>query len=76
MIKRVLSKEQAAKLVADWNAQHPSGTPVDLTDDNGVVHRRATRSEAWVLPSGVPVVMVEGLIGAYLLTRLKPAEGA
>jgi hypothetical protein len=57
-----------------WNERYPPGTAVDLTDDLGVVHRTRTRSEAWCLGHGEPVVAVEGRSGSYLLERIKPVE--
>ena len=61
-----------------WNAMHPVGTEVDRTDDLGNVHRTRTRSIAWVI-CGHASVMVEGITGGYLLSRMAPVasgEGA
>lgn len=59
-----------------WNEKYPPGTPVDLTDDHGKVHRTKTRSEAWCLGHGAAVVSVEGRSGGYDLERIKPVEVA
>jgi hypothetical protein len=61
-----------------WNAMHPVGTEVDRTDDLGNVHRTRTRSIAWVI-CGHASVLVEGITGGYLLSRMAPVasgEGA
>lgn len=60
--------------VIDWNQQHPPGTSVELTNDEGQIEETKTRSEAWLLGSGTPVVMVEGRTGGYLLDRIKPVQ--
>ena len=63
--------DQAEYDVAVWNRDNPPGTPVWLTDDSGKRHETVTRSEAWMLGSGHPVVMVEGRTGGYLLDRIE-----
>ncbi|KKM68207.1 hypothetical protein LCGC14_1463210 [marine sediment metagenome] len=63
----------AADLVRNWNSQYPVGTKVILTNDTGGEEITATRSQAWVIPSGPPLVSVEGRAGGYLLTRIKAA---
>lgn len=57
--------------VAKWNAAHPVGTEVILTDDFGKKHATKTRSEAWVLLSGDAIINVEDRSGGYLLERIK-----
>jgi hypothetical protein len=61
----------AARLVAEWNAACPVGTAVTVTRDNGTVEHTRTRSVAWQLPSGSPLVLLEGIAGGYLLTRVQ-----
>lgn len=61
---------------AAWNAAYPPGTPVYawpgvLTDEP--LDTR-TRSVAWELGSGHPVVMVDGHAGGIHLTHLAPLE--
>lgn len=58
------------KLVEFWNDNHPPGTEVDVTKDNGDVVRTKTRSEAWLLGGPIAVVMVEGISGGYQLDRI------
>ncbi len=55
-----------------WNASQPVGSPVTVRRDNGNLLETKTRSEAWVLPAGVAVVMVSGISGAYMLDRVSP----
>lgn len=55
-----------------WNERHPIGTPVIVTRDLGEEQRTVTRSSAWTLGSGHPVVMVVGISGGYSLERVRP----
>ena len=59
-----------------WNAVHPIGTPVrywrGLRDGDGQV--AVTRSKAWRLSSGEPVVMVEGCAGGIALTHVEAID--
>lgn len=57
--------------VAVWNKLAPSGTEVELTNDQGELENTVTRSEAWVL-CNEPVVQVKGRTGGYSLWRIKP----
>jgi hypothetical protein len=45
---------------------------VYLIDDFGKIHETRTRSVAWTLGHGEPVVKVEGRAGGYLLSRIVP----
>lgn len=58
----------------DWNMAHEVGTPVlawpGTTDQDPLVTR--TRSVAWALPSGAPVVMVDGHAGGIHLDHVRP----
>jgi len=56
--------------VAVWNGRCPAGTPVHLMEDDGSVTETRTRSAAWQLGHGQPVVLVEGRTGGYSLWRL------
>jgi hypothetical protein len=55
-----------------WNLCCPPGTPVALTNDDGALEDTITRSKAWCLGDGTPVVAVEGRAGGYLLERVIP----
>lgn len=60
-------------LTADeWNEKHPEGTHVDLVLDDGSRMRTKTRSIAWNLGHGQPVVKVDGKSGGWLLSRVVP----
>lgn len=59
-----------------WNAAHPIGTPVLAwpgTLDSEPMHTR-TRTPAWELGSGYPVVSVDGYAGGIHLTHIEPLE--
>ena len=62
----------AAYCVEHWNARRPVGQPVTVLKDDGTSVVTKTRSPAWALPSGPAVVMVDGIAGGYLLTRVQP----
>jgi hypothetical protein len=65
----------AAQAEADaWNAAHPIGTEVTVTMDLGEVRRTRTRSIAWRICDHASV-MVEGISGGYLLSRVKAVAG-
>lgn len=68
--EKELASVQAHAVCAAWNDHTPEGSDVELIDDLGDRHRTRTRSVAWVIGGGVPVVMVEGRSGGYLLSRL------
>lgn len=55
-----------------WNKNHPVGTPVayrPILDDEKYILTK-TRSEAWNLGSGAPVVKIEGRTGGVLLEAI------
>lgn len=59
-------------LVALWNHSCPVGTRVLVLWDNGAQSETVTRSEAWQLGDGSPVVMIQGVVGCYALERCEP----
>lgn len=59
---------------AEWNAQHKPGIGVLVTLDTGKLWHTKTRSEAWELGGGQPVIMLVGRTGGYSLERIKPME--
>jgi len=65
-----LALAQGSAIVEAWNEHTPEGTAVELIDDLGKRIRTCTRSIAWTLGDGTPVVMVEGRTGGYSLSRL------
>lgn len=58
----------------EWNAAHEPGIDVVVRLDNGELWRTKTRSEAWNLGHGQPVVMLEGKSGGYDLSRVAPLQ--
>lgn len=72
-MKRADAKMARARAnVTDFNERCCIGQAVEVTRDDGSKEVRSTRSEAWVLPCGVPVVMLTGISGGYALSRVKP----
>jgi hypothetical protein len=69
-----------AEEVRRWNLVYPIGTPVTVEKDSGEIFKTVTRSEAWALggarggelPGHTAVVMVDGIAGGYLLSRVRP----
>ncbi|MFD8820819.1 hypothetical protein ACFV1C_00370 [Streptomyces sp. NPDC059605] len=62
----------------EWNRLYPVGTPVlayPLTRDDEPLDT-ATRTPAWTLGHGEPVVSVEGYAGGICLTHVDPIGGA
>ena len=71
---REAERERNRQLLAAWT--HPAGTPVVVTLDDGTPWETATRSRAWALGHGEPVVSLEGRTGGYALERVRVREGA
>jgi len=64
----------AEKLIEEWNANNPIGTPVLVRRDNGDIERSCTRSIAWMLGGHTPVVQVDGVVGCYALERVSAIQ--
>lgn len=58
----------------EWNAQYKVGIGVLVKLDDGKLWHTKTRSAAWELGGGQPVVMLEGRSGGYDLSRVRPME--
>lgn len=60
--------------VVSWNRRYPSGTPVRYFPVRGQSEHfdTQTRSDAWELASGHPVVLIEGRTGGIALSNLEP----
>lgn len=54
-----------------WNSHYPVGTAVVVTRDLGEPVPTKTRSLAQRLPSGTPVIWLDGIAGCYLLERVR-----
>jgi hypothetical protein len=69
-----MKKMKPVKAVADWNAKHPIGTPVNVKLDGGETRETVTRSVAEVLSGHSAVIWLEGIRGCYLLDRVEIRE--
>lgn len=58
----------------DFNEWYQVGQPVTVTLDNGREMQTSTRSIAWDLGDGTPVIKLHGVIGGYDLSRVKILE--
>ena len=70
-IQKTIKRRRSAELKAlnAWRA--PIGSAVDVTADDGSKVRRVTESMPWALGDGTPVIKVSGIVGCYLLTRVR-----
>lgn len=59
------------RAVRDWNDQYPVGTPCTVELDSGEIRATKTRNSAWMLSGHTAVVMLDGINGAYLLSRVR-----
>jgi hypothetical protein len=57
----------------EWNTRFPKGTRVILTLSDDSKMETRTRSQAWNLGHGVPVVLIDGKTGGWELSRLAPS---
>lgn len=53
-----------------FNATYPVNSPIWYRRDNGSQYATFTRSEAWLLGDGTPVVKVEGIRGGVDVERI------
>ncbi len=53
-----------------WNYTYGVGQPISLIEDDGSLTFTQTRSEAWELGDGTPVIKVTGRTGGYSLKRI------
>lgn len=61
---------------AEFNAAHPVGSRVIARLDDGRHVYTATRTPAWDLGHGAPVVAVHGHVGGIALTHIDVTGGA
>jgi hypothetical protein len=57
----------------EWNTRFAPGTRVTLTLSDDSKMETRTRSRAWNLGHGVPVVLVDGKTGGWELSRILPS---
>jgi hypothetical protein len=69
--RRPPSKAEYERQVASWNEKHAIGASVTVTTDNGQRISTVTRSAAQMLSGHTAVIFVEGIAGAYLLSRVR-----
>ncbi|MCY2966056.1 MAG: hypothetical protein NT069_20900 [Planctomycetota bacterium] len=55
----------------EWNQRVPVGTPVKYSPAVGPAVEGVTRSEAWCLGHGKPVVLITGKTGGVALSHLE-----
>lgn len=63
---------RAIAVVNAWNEMVPLGAPVILTKKSGEQIPTTTRTVAKVLDNGVAVIWLEGSVGCYRLSRVRP----
>lgn len=75
-VRRIVSvyhDEDPVRMTAEeWNAKYEPGIRVLVKEDDGSLLQSRTRSFAWTLGSGQPVVLLDGRAGGYDLSRVKP----
>jgi hypothetical protein len=76
--KAVVLADRARAVRDAWNEANPAGTPVLFWpgEKTGPGRPSRTRTEAWVMASGEPVVMVDGYAGGIALTHVEPIEAS
>jgi hypothetical protein len=68
------SAMQQLRSVNAWNAKVGVGDRVVVTKDDKSEFETVTKSEAWMLGGHTAVVMVEGISGGYMLSRVRAVE--
>lgn len=68
--KRSPSLQALQAQVQQWNLAYDVGTPVIVTKDRGDKVETVTTSKAQVLSGHSAVIWLEGISGAYLLSRV------
>lgn len=69
------SPTKQQKLVDDWNARYPVGTPViryALVSPLRFPSEKYTRSAAWLMGGHSAMIMVEGVAGGVMLESVVP----
>lgn len=67
---RRMSPTIAANAVAKWNFSFKPGQKVALVKDFGEVVEAHAESEAWLMGGHTAVILVNGISGGYLLSRV------
>lgn len=69
----VLGGAKGKHLFESWQPC-PIGTEVFVTKDDGLEYPTRTRSAPWLLGSGTPVILLEGHVGGYALSRVRTPD--
>lgn len=74
-VSEAITPEQAKKLlnierVENWNSNYNIGQQIFVKKDNGHKMISKTRSKAWLLSDGTPVIKIKGIRGCYALERI------
>lgn len=73
------ARKNQQKLVDEWNAKYPVGTPVTryrLVSPLESPEYTKTRSEAWLMGGHTAMVMVEGVAGGVMVKSVIPLSAA
>lgn len=68
------NRAKAERAVREWNDKHNPGKLVAVTLDDRSLKETFTTSEAWVLGGHTAVVKINGISGAYALSRVRPRQ--
>ena len=61
--------------LAHWNANYPPGTPIKFRATGSAKWKPSrTRSQAWALGDGSPVVLIEGKTGGFSLDFVRAVD--
>lgn len=71
-VARRKQRADTQKKFKEW--KHPVGIRVRVVKDDKSVVETTTRSDPWQLGDGTPVIMLEGISGGYLLSRVEPVS--
>jgi len=68
-----MTTKELNQAVLKFNTECPEGTEVIVTLDDGSTRKTQTTSEAWILGGHTAVVLLDGISGCYLLSRVVKA---
>jgi hypothetical protein len=71
---KIITKKEAAAMIATFNEKYPVGTPCILVRDSGQELPTVTRTQAFDAGDGTPVIYVRGIPSYYMLDRVHPTE--
>lgn len=68
------SLTERRRMAEEWNRKFGIGQAVEVTLDSGEIMQTKTTSRADLLGGHTPVIWLEGITGAYLLSRVRPSQ--